>query len=33
MNIRRDVRRARNEWQFIRIDRSLLRYKNKSISS
>jgi hypothetical protein len=33
INIRRDVGRARNEWQFIRIDRSLLRYKNKSISS
>jgi hypothetical protein len=33
MNIRRDVGRARNEWQFIRIDRSLLRYENKSISS
>jgi len=33
MNIRRDVGRARNEWQFIRIDRSLVRYENKSISS
>jgi hypothetical protein len=33
INIRRDVGRARNKWQFIRIDRSLLRYKNKSISS
>jgi hypothetical protein len=32
MNIRRDVGRARNKWQFIRIDRSLVRYENKSIS-
>jgi hypothetical protein len=33
MNIRRGVGRARNEWQFIRIDRSLVRYGNKNISS
>jgi hypothetical protein len=30
INIRRDAGRARNKWQFTR---SLVRYKNKSISS
>ena len=33
MSIRRGVRRAKNEWQSIRIGRSLVRYKNKSITS
>jgi hypothetical protein len=33
MSIKRDVGWVKNEWQSIRIDRSVVRYKNKSITS
>jgi hypothetical protein len=33
MSIKRDVGRVKNEWQFIKIDRSLVRHEYKSISS
>jgi hypothetical protein len=29
MSIKRDVRRVKNEWQSIRIGRSVVRYENK----
>jgi hypothetical protein len=33
MNIKRDVRQVKNEWQSIRIGRSVVRYEIKSMTS